>query len=326
MLILGDDGHYHGRFPWVTASLVVTNIVVYVAQVFLGESFTNGFSLVPEEVVTFQDLIGTKYHKHKYEVPGYYDRQGHYVPKYETKNFPIKHYHGPFPIFLTFITSIFMHGDIVHLIGNMWFLLIFGRNVECAMGHGRFLAFYTACGVCAGVAHVLSDLHSILPCLGASGAISGVMGAYVSIHPLNKIKIWFGWFIGVLEFPAIAVIGLWFLLQYLSAFWEIEDGGSDGVAYWAHLGGFGAGFIILRGMIFYLRRQQADGAHAEAEPLAPVENEKDVLSNAMPPPVVPNPVEDTAIASGAPDPFESFLSVQTLRKLQEEKAKEKANS
>ncbi len=327
MLILGDEGHYHGRFPWVTASLVVVNVLVYVAQVFLGEPFTNGFSLVPEEIVTFRDLQGTKYHKHKFEVPGHFDHKGHYTPQFETQQVPIKHYTGPFPIFLTFLTSMFMHGDIFHLIGNMWFLLIFGRNVECAMSHGRFLAFYVACGVAAGIAHVLSDLHSILPCLGASGAISGIMGAYISIHPFNKIKIWFGCWLGVIEVPALVVIGLWFLLQYLSAFWETEDGISDGVAYWAHLGGFCAGFVILRGMVFNLRRQQAAGLTTEEEPLAPVE--KDPYATAAPAVRdVPNPIEEepTAIQAGAPDPFAGFLSVQTLRKMREESQQKSSSS
>ncbi len=323
MLILGDEGHYHGRFPWVTASLLVINVLVYTAQVFLGEPFTNGFSCVPEEIVTFTDLTGTKYFKVKVETAGgYWDHKGHYHPHYETKNFPVKHYHGPFPIFLTLLTSMFMHGDIFHLIGNMWFLLVFGRNVECAMSHGRFLAFYIACGVCASLAHVFSDMHSILPCLGASGAISGIMGAYISIHPLNKIKIWFGWWLGVIEVPAIVVIGFWFLLQYLSAFWAMEEGMSDGVAYWAHLGGFCAGFAILRGMVFYIKRQVATGASEAEEPLAPVD--KDVLIiNTQAKEHVPNPVDDddpAAIQSGKPDPFATFLSVQTLRKMQQDKA------
>jgi membrane associated rhomboid family serine protease len=316
MLILGDEGHYHGRFPWVTASLVVINVVVFVAQVFLGEPFTNGFSVVPEEIVTFTDLQGTKYHKVKVEVNGYVDSKGHWRHIYETKSFPIRHYTGPFPIFLTLFTSMFMHADPFHLIGNMWFLLVFGRNVECAMSHGRFLAFYIACGVAASLAHVFSDMHSILPCLGASGAISGIMGAYVSIHPFNKIKIWFGWWLGVIEVPAICVIGLWFLLQYLSAFWSLEDGHSDGVAYWAHLGGFCAGFVILRGMVFYLRRQQAAGS-AEDEPLAPVD--KDVLMTTQAAEGVPNPFDANAIAPGAPDPFATFLSVQAIKKIQQEK-------
>ena len=317
MLILGDEGHYHGRFPWVTASLVVINIVVYIAQVFLGEPFTNGFSLVPEEIVTFQDLQGTKYHKAKVAVPGHYDHKGHYHRRYETKHFPIKHYTGPFPIYLTLFTSMFMHAGVIHLIGNMWFLLIFGRNVECAMNHGRFLAFYVACGVLAGLAHVakpIRNFHHSVP-WGISGAIAGVMGAYVSIHPFNKIKIWFGWYFGVIEVPALVVIGLWFVFQYLSAFAMADEDSGGGVAYWCHLGGFAAGFVIIRGVVFYLRRQQAAGDLAEEEPLAPVE--KDVLGAGLPLENVPNPVEQTGIAAGAPDPFATFLSVQTIRNMQE---------
>ncbi len=319
MLILGDEGHYHGRFPWVTASLVVVNVVVYAAQVFLGEPFTNGFSLIPEEISTFTDLKGTKYHKAKVAVDGRYDRKGHYQVRFETKSFPIKHHTGPFPIYLTLLTSIFMHGDIFHLIGNMWFLLVFGRNVECAMSHGRFLAFYVACGICAGLAHVLSDLHSIIPCLGASGAISGIMGAYISIHPLNNIKVWFGWWIGVIDIPALVVIGAWFVLQYVSAFVGMDDERlRDGVAYWAHLGGFSAGFVILRGIVFYLRHQQAEGALVEEEPLVST-TEGDVLPNALPPEPGPNVAHETGIIAGAPDPFATFLSMQSLKEMHDHK-------
>ena len=144
------------------------------------------------------------------------------------------------------------------------------------------------------------------------------MGAYISIHPLNKIKIWFGWWLGIIEVPAICVIGLWFIVQYLSAFWEMEDGVSDGVAYWAHLGGFCAGFVILRGMVFYLRKQQSEGALTDDEPLAPVE--KELLVTAAPIASVPNPIKETAVVAGVPDPFASFLSVRTLRKIQQERA------
>jgi membrane associated rhomboid family serine protease len=326
MLILGDDGHYHGRFPWVTAALVVVNVLVFVAQAFIGEPFTNGFSLVPEEITTFRDLTGTKYLKAKVLTDGHFDGNGQYQPpRLEDKNIPIKHYTGPFPIFLTLLTSMFMHGGVFHLIGNMWFLLVFGRNVECAMNHGRFLAFYTACGVFAGLAHVASEPHSIIPCLGASGAISGVLGAYVSIHPLNKVKCWFGWWIGIIEIPALVVIGVWFILQYFSAFLAMEDASlNDGVAYWAHLGGFAAGFIIIRGVIIYLRRQQAEGALGEDEPLAATDEE--TFGSAPPIANVPKPVVQTGIAAGAPDPFATFLSVQTVRKVQDAKPQESVGS
>jgi membrane associated rhomboid family serine protease len=313
MLILGDEGHYHGRFPWVTASLVVTNILVFVAQVFLGEPFTNGFSLVPEEIVTFKDLQGTQYHKVKIEVRGHYDHKGHYHPRFETRNFPIKHYTGPFPIFLTLLTSMFMHGGVMHLIGNMWFLLVFGRNVECALDHGRFLAFYVACGICAGLAHVASAPHSIIPCLGASGAISGVMGAYVSIHPLNKVKIWLGWWFGVIEVPALVVIGFWFLLQYLSAFALLEDDSQGGgVAYWCHLGGFAAGFLIIRVVVIYLRRQETAGTLTDEEPLTKAEGD---LLGSKPP---GEEALATGVASGAPDPFATFLSMRNVLEQKEQ--------
>jgi membrane associated rhomboid family serine protease len=288
MFILGDEGHYHGRFPWVTAALVFINVLVFVGQACLGEPFTVGFSLVPAEITTLQDFKGTKYHQAKIEVPGYHDRKGHYHHRYVTKQFPIKHYTGPFPIFLTLLTSMFLHGDVFHLLGNMWFLLIFGRNVECALDHGRFLAFYLVCGICAGLAHVASAPHSVLPCLGASGAISGVMGAYVSIHPLNKIKVWLGWFFGVIDVPALIVIGFWFIVQYVSAFLMLDTGLSDGVAYWCHLGGFLAGFLILRAMVFYLRWRQGREAVVEekAEPVL------------------------TGITTQGPDPFATFLSMR----------------
>ena len=209
----------------------------------------------------------------------------------------------------------FMHGDKFY-IGNMWFLLVFGRS-QCARATGDSGLF--ACGVCASLAHIFSDLHSILPCLGASGAISGIMGAYVSIHPFNKIKIWFGWWLGVIEVPAICVIGLWFLLQYLSAFWAMEDGISDGVAYWAHLGGFCAGFAILRGVVFYLRRHPTVG-NGDDEPLAP--REKDLLLVPQPQETVANPLEENAVQEGAPDPFSHVLSVQAIRRCSKKRKRE----
>jgi membrane associated rhomboid family serine protease len=318
MLLLGDNGEYHGRFPWVTVSLVVANVAVFVAQSFLGEPFTNGFSLVPAEITSFQDFTGTKYHKAKVQVPGYYDRTGHYHRRYETKQIPINHYTGPFPIFLTLFTSMFLHANLIHLIGNMWFFLIFGRNVECALNHGRFLAFYVACGICAGLAHVASAPHSVIPCLGASGAISGVMGAYLAICPFNKIKIWLNFWLGVIEVPALVVIGLWFIIQYLAAFSTLDEETGGGVAYWAHLGGFTAGFIIIRCVVFYLRRQQAQGLLTEEEPLTAKD---ELLAAPSYPPETVNPLENS-VKAGEPDPFATFLSVRVARKLQAEHAEE----
>src|SRR5262245_39323198 len=270
MFILGDESHHHGKWPWVTGSLIALNLLTFCVQQFLGERFTNGFSLVPYEISEFTDL--TKPEKVKLKVPAgfYYDHQAKQAKtRFEHEFVTVNHYHGPFPIMLTLLTSLFLHGDWLHLIGNLWFLAVFGRNVECALDHGRFLAFYLACVVVGGLAQVISDPSSVIPCLGASGAISGIMGAYVAIYPLNKIKIWFGWWIGVIELPAIAVVGFWFLFQYVSAFMELESGVLDGVAYWEHIGGFAAGLCIIWGVVLWLRYQGAgasDAADVSPEP------------------------------------------------------------
>jgi membrane associated rhomboid family serine protease len=264
MLIIGDQSHHNGRWPWVTGSLVAANVVMFLVQVVLGEPFTNGFSLVPKEITELRDI--TKKERVKVKVhDAYRDRHGIVHNETREEVFYINHYPGPFPIVLTLFTSMFLHVGVGHLIGNMWFLLVFGRNVECALNHGRFLAFYVLCGVIGGLCHVASGPESVIPCLGASGAISGVLGAYVAIHPLNKIKCWFGWWIGVIELPALVVIGVWFLLQYLSAFFALEyPEYSDGIAYWDHLGGFLTGIAFIWGTIFYLKYHQGSVEQIEA--------------------------------------------------------------
>jgi membrane associated rhomboid family serine protease len=268
-----------------------------------------GFSLVPEEITTFQDLQGTKVRQVWVQPRTQRDSSGSHHAPYVSKSVTIQHYPGPVPICLTLLTSMFMHGSFLHLFFNMWSLLIFGRNVECAMGHKRFLAFYLACGVLAGLAHVASDPHSIIPYLGASGAIAGTMGAYISIYPLNRIKIWVGLlFGGIVEAPALFVIGLWVLLQYFSA--VIEDTQMGGIAYWAHLGGFFAGFIILRVMVFNLKRMVAASAAAKQTSLAPGEQS-----------AAASPVQ-SAETKPAPDPYEGFITMQTIRQMKEKKKQE----
>lgn len=292
MFILGDETQHHGKLPWVTGGLVIVNLLAFCLQQFLGESFTNGFSLVPLEITEMRDLTRPEPVKLKIPTHLFYDHQSKQIRTgYGHETVHVNHYHGPFPIILTLLTSMFLHGDWLHLIGNMWFLAVFGRNVECAFDHGRFLAFYLTCGVAGGLAHILSEPSSVIPLLGASGAISGIMGAYVAIYPLNKIKIWFGWWIGVIELPALAVVGFWFLVQYVSAFMELESGVRDGVAYWDHIGGFAMGIAIVWGTILYLKRQQAQLPSEEAN-----------LSVADP--IEPAPV---AAAEGAPDPLANFL-------------------
>ena len=299
MFILGDENQHHGKLPWVTIALCLLNLVTFSVQQFLGERFTNGFSLVPLEITQFRDLTRPEKATVKVPVGMYYDHETKQArTRIGEESFLINHYHGPFPIILTLLTSMFLHGDWVHLIGNLWFLAVFGRNVECALDHGRFLWFYVICGLAGGLAHVFSNMHSVIPCLGASGAISGVMAAYVALYPLNKIKIWLGWLVGSVELPAIVVVGFWFLFQYLSAFMELESGISDGVAYWDHIGGFGMGLGIVWGTYFYLKYQEAGAAMIEAESAA------GVLSGAA----AAAASTAASVPEASNDPFADFLT------------------
>jgi membrane associated rhomboid family serine protease len=149
----------------------------------------------------------------------------------------------PWPL-LTLVTSMFLHGGFLHLGGNMLYLWIFGNNVEDAMGHGRFGFFYLACGIAAALAEGLMNPHSALPMLGASGAISGVLAAYVLIYPRARVTVIIP--LGILLYPtkisAFYVVGFWFLLQLLNVFSSVP--GAPGTAWMAHVGGFGAGIAL----------------------------------------------------------------------------------
>jgi membrane associated rhomboid family serine protease len=143
------------------------------------------------------------------------------------------------------VTSMFLHGSWLHLVGNLWFLWIFGNNVEDAMGHLRFLVFYVLTGVAAAWAHVLLDPASTVPMVGASGAISAVMGAYLILYPRARVHtlFWFVFFVRVVPLPAWVILGYWFLIQLASVG---AAGGGGGVAYAAHVGGFVAGALLVK--------------------------------------------------------------------------------
>ena len=143
------------------------------------------------------------------------------------------------------ITSMFMHGGWFHLIGNMWFLWIFGNNVEDAMGHLRFVVFYLLCGLAAAGLQIAANPESAVPMVGASGAIGGVMGAYVLLYPRVHVHllVFFGFYITTIAVPAALMLGYWFLVQFLSGLGTDARGG--GVAFWAHVGGFAAGAILI---------------------------------------------------------------------------------
>lgn len=148
---------------------------------------------------------------------------------------------------LTPLTSMFMHGGWFHLIGNLWFMWVFGDNVEDAMGTLRFILFYLICGLVAATAQVLTDPASAIPMVGASGAIGGVMGGYVLLYPRAHIHtlVFLGFFITTVSVPAFVMLGYWFLLQLIGGLPALGTT-EGGIAFWAHIGGFLAGFLLVR--------------------------------------------------------------------------------
>ena len=159
---------------------------------------------------------------------------------------------GPVP--LTLVTSMFLHGGWAHLIGNMIYLGIFGDNVESSMGHAKYLLFYLLCGIAGALTHIYTSPGSTVPTLGASAAISGVLAAYIMYFPQNRVLVWF--FFRVIAVPAVVVIGIWAVMQFLSSAGSIlspHEGG--GIAYTAHVGGFVAGLVL--GALFRPRGEAA---------------------------------------------------------------------
>jgi membrane associated rhomboid family serine protease len=144
--------------------------------------------------------------------------------------------------FKPLFTSMFLHGGFMHLLGNMLFLYIFGDNVEDYFGHLSYLVFYVVCGIASGLLHVAFNYDSVIPAIGASGAISGVMGAYVVLYPRAKILTFF--FIFLLPVPAYFILGYWFVLQFLEGLGGLGLPAAGGVAWWAHIGGFLMGMLI----------------------------------------------------------------------------------
>jgi membrane associated rhomboid family serine protease len=224
MLPIGDRNE-PGPPPIVNLTIIVLNVLVFVLLQLPDPNFTNGYSAVPAEITTGRDLVGPVV-----------------VALPDGTPVEIDEAPGPRPIQLTLFTSIFMHGGWLHLLGNMLFLFIFGDNVERAFGRLKYLLFYLACGVLAALAQVYSDALSPVPSLGASGAISGVLAAYLVMFPRNPVRVLMLLRIipFIFEVPALVMIGLWALLQFVNAF----AGQTDGVAYMAHVGGFVAGLVL----------------------------------------------------------------------------------
>ena len=242
MIPLGDDNRDRRSRPMLTYIFIGLNVLVFVVFQQLGtnDKFTYAFSTVPQEITTGQDVATTV----TIQDPVSGDVAAT-VPLQPT----------PIPVWLTLITSMFMHGGIAHLLGNMLYLWIFGDNIEDELGRGRYAIFYLLCGVAAGLAHVaatsLLDQNPLLPALGASGAISGVLGGYILLHPRRRVRMLIGRM--VQEVPAIVAIGLWFVFQLVSGLGMLGAGSqAGGVAYGAHIGGFVAGVILIK---LFARRQ-----------------------------------------------------------------------
>jgi membrane associated rhomboid family serine protease len=207
-------------FPVVTLVLILANVLVFVYQVSLpshaADAFIQAYALTPAKIS--------------------YALQGRHYTLAQA--------------LLPLLTCMFLHAGFFHILGNMWFLWIFGANVEDAMGPGAYLIFYFTCGIISGIAQVAFSWGSHIPSLGASGAISGVLGAYIVLFPRSRILtlvplfiIWFTW-----RIPVVVFIGIWFLLQFLSGVSSLGSTSTGGVAWWAHVGGFLAGLALARTM------------------------------------------------------------------------------
>ncbi len=237
---LYDDNSDRLTTPVVNYAIIALNIFVFVFLQQLGtnEQFTYAFSTVPLEIITGHDVV-TPSRVLIQPLTG----QRLVVPGLEPT---------PVSVYLTLFTSMFMHGGIAHIAGNMLFLWIFGDNVEDRMGHLRYVFFYLICGVIASLAHVFAtaafatDQSSLLvPSLGASGAISGVLGGYILLFPTRRVTVILFRFLT--DVPAYVAIGIWFAFQLISGLGMLGGGSQQGgVAYAAHIGGFVAGLVLVK--------------------------------------------------------------------------------
>jgi membrane associated rhomboid family serine protease len=202
--------------PVVTVALIVLNVLVYLYQVSLGPAearFIASFAAVPAEWFRPRTVVGD----------------------------PVV------PPSLTVLTAMFLHGSLMHLGGNMLYLWIFGNNIEDVMGHGRFILFYVLCGVAAMFGHAFTAPESTVPMIGASGAISGVLGAYLLLFPQVRVLVLIplGFFTRMVHVPAVVVLGFWIVMQIINGAFS-WGGLGGGVAWFAHIGGFAAGLALIK--------------------------------------------------------------------------------
>lgn len=226
------------RRPVVTYALIATNLLVFLYQLWHGsggQALISALGATPFEITHMTDLVGS---------------YGPYT----------LHLPGPTPILLTLLTSMFLHGGFLHIGFNMLYLWIFGNNIEDVLGPARFILFYFAGGLIAHAMHIASDPGSLTPTIGASGAISAVMGAYLMLYPHARILTlaWIFIFIQMLAVPASMIIVYWFVIQLISGFVSLGGQIGGGVAWFAHIGGFLGGVFLILLMagdkVYWLRR------------------------------------------------------------------------
>jgi rhomboid family protein len=235
---LGDDNRDRKGWPVVNIGLIAANIFVFVVFQGMGtnEKFTMAFSTVPAEIISGRDVVTDARVE---EIPSSTGRPIRVkVPGLEPT---------PIPVYFTLLTAMFMHGGLMHLAGNMWFLWIFGDNIEDDLGRVRYIVFYLLTGLVASLSHVLLNMSgesSQIPSLGASGAISGVMGAYLWLHSHRQVTVLL--FRIITQVPGFVAVGLWFLFQLATGLNLLGGMETGGIAYSAHIGGFIAGAILAK--------------------------------------------------------------------------------
>ena len=235
MIPIGDDNYGRTTTPYVNYALIALNLLVFILFQGAGNNleFTYAFSTVPQEIMTGDDLV-TENQVYIESTTG----QEFIIPGLQPT---------PISVYITLLTSMFMHGGWAHILGNMLYLWIFGDNLEDRLGHRRYLIFYLLVGLLASLAHVFASVllgdNLQIPSLGASGAIAGVLGGYLLLFPQNRVTVILVRV--VTQVRAIFAVGLWFVLQLVGGLGTLT-GGSDGVAYAAHIGGFIAGLALIK--------------------------------------------------------------------------------
>jgi membrane associated rhomboid family serine protease len=234
---LGDE-HPTRIVPVATYAIIALNVLVFFVQQSRPESFTVAYAATPYEITHNQDIDSPVVIRREVAAQDAYGQVRLRPGELGLPQAPV-----PFPVWFTLLTSVFMHGGLAHLAGNMLYLWIFGDNVEEVLGHVRYVLVYLACGVAASLSHIALAPDSLIPSLGASGAIAGVMGMYVLWFPHNQVRVLV--IRTITWMPALLVIGLWIVLQLVLGMGDLSTAGQQGgVAYAAHVGGAVAGLVF----------------------------------------------------------------------------------